>query len=222
MGQIVVHEEGKVYYPFSPFFDADFPSIFPDTIMNAFNDRLFCLICSKLEIMPLRSFTRVIMVSMVVILVAACKKADTDKTYLEIVLVDNPYEASEVNIDVQKVRINFSTDSTSWIDLSTKAGVYNLLDYQNGNSVTIAQGIVRTDQVRQIRFVLGSNNSIKVDNDVYALKVPSGSESGIRVRMKKQLKEEFDTITIDFDSAISIYQDGAGEYIFKPIPKNVE
>lgn len=162
------------------------------------------------------------MVSLVVLLVAACKKADTDKTYLEIFLVDTPFEADEVNIEVKQVRVNFSTDTSGWIDLSTLAGVYNLVQYKDGETATIAQGIVPTGQVRQVRIVLGTNNTIKVDNMVHSLKIPSGSESGLKIRMRKQLQEEFDSIVIDFDTALAITQNGSGDYLFKPVPKNVE
>jgi hypothetical protein len=151
--------------------------------------------------------------------VIACNKNNDTTTDLKIRLTDNPYNATEVNVDIQQVRVNFRDDSTGWVNLDTRAGVYNLLNFQNGIDTLIAQTTVPTGTLKEVRFVLGSQNSIKIDNNVYPLSIPSGSESGLKIKLNKQLNAHFDSLVIDFDAALSILQTGAGDYKLKPVLK---
>ena len=151
--------------------------------------------------------------------VIACNKNNDSTTDLRIRLTDNPYNATEVNVDIQQVRVNFRDDSTGWVNLNTRAGVYNLLDFQQGIDTLIAQSTVPTGTIKEVRFVLGSQNSIKIDNNTYPLTIPSGSESGLKIKLNKQLNAQVDSLVIDFDAALSILQTGAGDYKLKPVLK---
>lgn len=158
-------------------------------------------------------------VAIVTSLAIACKKDDNNTTDLRIRLTDNPYNATEVNVDIKQVRVNLQDDSTGWVNLETRAGIYNLLDFQNGIDTLIAQSIVPTGTLMEVRFVLGSENSIKIDNTLYPLAIPSGSESGLKIKLNKHLNAHTDSLVIDFDAALSILQTGTGEYKLKPVLK---
>lgn len=161
----------------------------------------------------------------VMTLFIACQKENSDQaganntTELRINLTDNPFNASEVNVDIREVRVNFSNDSSGWISLNTQAGVYNLLGLQNGIDTLLASGPVPQDVLKEIRFVLGSNNSIKIDSTVYPLTIPSGSESGLKIKVSKMLNAGIDSLLIDFDAALSVIQTGNGDYKLKPVLK---
>src|SRR4051812_4291049 len=99
--------------------------------------------------------------------IGGCSKEGKDTTHLKINLTDNPYNATEVNVDIREVRVNFHDDDNGWVDISTNPGVYNLLDLQNGVDTLLAQGTVPTGTLKQVRFVLGDDNSIKIDNNLY-------------------------------------------------------
>ena len=77
---------------------------------------------------------------------------------IRINLTDAPAKYLEVNVDIKQVRIHVSDDSSStdgWIDLPTNAGIYNLLDLQNGIDTTIVDStLIPAGKVSQIRFVL--------------------------------------------------------------------
>ena len=154
-----------------------------------------------------------------VILLIACSKDSGSTTQLKVNLTDNPYNATEVNVDIQQVRVNLRDDSTGWVDLDTHEGIYNLLGLQNGVDTLLAQVTIPTTTVKEIRFVLGSNNSIKINNVVYPLTIPSGSESGLKIKVNKQLNAGLDSLLIDFDAALSIHQNGTGDYELKPVLK---
>jgi len=158
-------------------------------------------------------------VAIVTGLVVACKKDNENTTDLRIKLTDNPYNATAVNVDIKQVRVNFQDDSSGWVNLETRTGIYNLLDYQNGIDTLIAHSTVPTGRVKEIRFVLGTQNSIKIDNQVYPLTIPSGSESGLKIKLNKQLNVNLDSLVVDFDAALSIVQEGTGDYKLKPVLK---
>lgn len=156
------------------------------------------------------------------ITVLSCQKEagnSNDETHLSIHLTDNPFNATEVNVDIQEVRANFRNDSSSWITLSTHSGVYNLLGLQNGVDTLLASGNVPQDTLKEIRFVLGSNNSIMIDSTLFPLTIPSGSESGLKIKVNKKLNATMDSLLIDFDAALSILKTGNGDYKLKPVLK---
>ena len=125
----------------------------------------------------------------VTVVFISCSKNQSDKTTtVKVRLTDNPFNAEEVNVDIQQVRVKFSDDSIhGWTDLATHAGVYDLLGLQNGVDTLLAVGTIPTNVVKEIRFVLGANNSIKVAGIIYPLTIPSGSESGLKIKVNKQL-----------------------------------
>lgn len=149
---------------------------------------------------------------------SACSKSK-ETTKLNIQLTDNPFNAQEVNVDIKEIRVNFSDDSSGWVILHTNAGVYNLLGLQNGVDTLIASGTVTAGTVKEIRFVLGSNNSIKINDVVFPLTIPSGSESGLKIKVNKKLSAGLDSLLIDFDAALSILQIGTGDFKLKPVLK---
>lgn len=157
--------------------------------------------------------------SLAIVILVACNKDGNTTTDLRIHLTDAPYNASEVNVDIQQVRVNFRDDSTGWVDLETNAGIYNLLDFQNGIDTVIANTVVPTGTVKEIRFVLGSQNSIMIDSVVYPLTIPSSATSGLKLKLNKKLNAHLDSLVIDFDAALSIFQEGTGDYKLKPVLK---
>ena len=174
--------------------------------------------------MYLRNFTVFAFVAILLMTTTSCQKENSNgTTALSIHLTDNPYNATEVNVDITAVRVNFNdTDSTNdggWVNLDTHAGIYNLLDFQNGIDTLIAQAVVPTSTVKEVRFVLGNQNSITIDSVNYPLTIPSGSESGLKIKLNKRLNAGVDSLVVDFDAALSIVQTGTGEYKLKPVLK---
>ncbi len=158
-----------------------------------------------------------------VMLITSCSKDDSDSktTTLQVRLTDAPTAYEEVNVDIREVRVKFSDDSTNngWVTLNTYPGIYNLLAYQNGVDTLLATGNFPVQVLKEIRFVLGSNNTIKEAGIVYPLTVPSGSESGLKLKINRSLNATLETIIIDFDAALSVHKDGTGDYKLRPVLK---
>ncbi|MDO8366019.1 MAG: DUF4382 domain-containing protein [Saprospiraceae bacterium] len=165
------------------------------------------------------TFSRFLFAAVVLILgIEACKK-DNNQTNLRILLTDGPGDYQQVNVDIREIRVKFGQDTAQWILLPTTAGIYNLLDFQNGIDTLIAVGSVQTDTLKEVRFVLGPDNSVMVDSILYPLTIPSAQQSGLKVKIDKNLGFDINTFTLDFDAAQSVQIQGNGEYKLHPVIK---
>lgn len=156
-----------------------------------------------------------IIVSTAFVLIVSCKK-ESGSTTLRVKLTDAPAAFEEVNIDLKEVNIKFDSDTSNWVSMETIAGLYNLLDLQNGVDTLISEGTFSQGNIKEIRLVLGSNNSIKESGEIHPLTIPSGSESGLKIKLNKSLNGTLDSLIIDFDAALSVTQD-AGGYKLRPV-----
>lgn len=176
---------------------------------------------------------------LVALIVASCGDINTSgvdnnsgKTKMNVHLTDAPGDYQEVNIDVQGLRIHFtpsSSDTVSpdtmkdgkWIDLPVEPMQVNLLELQNGVDTLLASAELDPGTYRELRLILGHDNSVMVDSMIHDLKVPSGQQSGYKIKFKTDLEEgeELDVV-IDFDAARSVHKAGnSGKYILKPVLK---
>ena len=164
--------------------------------------------------MKIKQLSLVLMASTGMLL-SACKK-DAANTTLYIRMTDAPVALEEVNVDLMQVNVKFATDTAAWVALQTTPGIYNLLGLQNGVDTLIAQGTFPSNVVKEIRLVLGDSNSIKADGQTYPLTIPSGSESGLKIKVNKKLQANIETLLIDFDAALSVNQEIDG-YKLRPV-----
>nr|MBA3673596.1 DUF4382 domain-containing protein [Chitinophagaceae bacterium] len=148
----------------------------------------------------------------------ACKKENSGTSTLQVRLTDAPAAFDQVNVDIREVRVNFRDDSTGWVTLATNAKVYDLLKLQNGVDTLLATGTVQTGIVKEIRLVLGSNNTVVVGGVSYPLTIPSGSDSGLKLKVDKELHATLETLIVDFDAALSIKLEPGG-YKLRPVLK---
>lgn len=152
--------------------------------------------------------------------IAGCSKDKKEGTSnVSIRLTDSPYDAQEINVDVREVRVNFTDEESGWKTLDSYPGVYDLLKYQNGKDTLIANGHCPYGTVKEIRLILGNNNTIRINNIYYPLTIPSGSESGLKIKVNRGIYNPNEVMVIDFDAALSVLQTGNGEYKLKPVLK---
>lgn len=136
-------------------------------------------------------------------------------------MTDAPGPYEEVNIDLQAIEIIGSEGQT--LTLNTTAGIYNLLDLSNGISTAIASSALVDVKASQIRLLLGTNNTIKLNGVSYPLATPSADQSGLKINVGQTLLENVDnTILIDFDANTSVVETGAGTYKLKPVLRTIE
>jgi hypothetical protein len=78
---------------------------------------------------------------------------------------------------------------------------------------------VPAGKVSQIRLILGSNNTVMLnDSTIHPLTIPSSAQSGLKINVHADVPASSPlTITLDYDADQSVNQQGTGEYIMQPV-----
>lgn len=143
-------------------------------------------------------------------------------------MVDDPAsQFQEINLNIQKVEIHQSgsASGSGWVTLGTPNKTVNLLTLTGGVSETLAAGAsIAPGQYEQMRLVLGTGNSVKLqDGTTAALTVPSGIQSGLKLPGNfTVVAGTTSDVFIDFDAAHSIQLKAAGgssQFILRPVVK---
>ncbi|WP_276501484.1 DUF4382 domain-containing protein [Terrimonas pollutisoli] len=154
---------------------------------------------------------------------SACTKNDTKtdgKAKLAVYLTDDPGDYDEVNVDIQDVQINLTTDSEGgWQSLPGVAkGVYNLLDLVDNKDTLLVNADIPAGKIQQIRLVLGNDNTIVVDGVESSLETPSAQQSGLKLNIHQDVEAGLVyKMILDFDASRSIVHTGSNKYILKPV-----
>lgn len=154
--------------------------------------------------------------------VFGCNKDDNNnqaaKPVLSVKLVDAPSSYDAVNVEVIGMEIN---TGNGWIPLAMDTtGIYNLLEFTNGNSISLVDDTVMNPcTISELRLILGTNNSVVIDGDTFELKTPSGQTSGYKVKMDPQQLAAggIYRLVLDFNTAKSVHETGNGKYLLKPV-----
>ena len=144
-----------------------------------------------------------------------CEKAEYKVvTNFKVKLTSLPYEANEVNLNIEKVQVSYG--DTSWTDLETPDATYNLLAFQNDADTTISLGkLLATSIVTKLRLTIGAKNSINFGGKLMPLMVDSMSRQVV-LTVNKKLNRNVETVTLVFDPAASVFQYESG-YTFTPL-----
>ncbi len=145
-----------------------------------------------------------------------------DTARLEVVLVDAPANFGGVFIEILdvQVRADKGNDEKGWVSLEGfEPGVYNLLSLVNGEEAFMGVVELPEGQLAQIRLILGENNFIGDTEEILELKVPSGSQSGLKLQINETIEAGVSyKLVIDFDAGQSIIPTKGGQrYILKPV-----
>ena len=156
------------------------------------------------------------------IFLQGCSNDPTQMAQVKFILVDAPGDYEEVNIDLRDVLINRSVDDTGWESIgNVQQGIYNLLKYTGGFEALIADTELPAGEIKQVRLLLGPNNTIKLKNATSAipLDTPSAQQSGLKLKFNTVLTAGITyTFILDFDADKSIVKAGnSGKYNLKPV-----
>ena len=147
---------------------------------------------------------------------AACKKdeAAISEPTFELRLTDGPGDYEAVLIDVIGAEIHITKDTgktDSWVTLPVRVGVYDILKLSNGVDTVLGSTTVPLADIKEIRLKLGTNNSVKVSGVTSPLTIPSGGESGLKLKFEKKMLAGINyKVTMDFDASKSIKEEKNG------------
>jgi hypothetical protein len=149
----------------------------------------------------------------------------TNRAALSVSMVDAPSgRYTEVNVDVQRVELGDAAGN--WIPLSAPQKVIDLLKLQGGVSEALAAAELEPGKYPMLRLILGDRNTVKLpDGSSQPLRVPSGMQSGLKLRLdlEVQAAAKIDLV-LDFDAAESIHLVRAGRndrYNLRPVLHHV-
>lgn len=157
------------------------------------------------------------LVALMVTITTQCKK-ENETAKVTFYLTDAPAAYQAVNIDLQSIKILSSTDSSETSIELERTGIYNLLDFSGGLDTVLASVELPIGKISQIRLILGENNSVVVGDETFDLKVPSGSESGLKLKVNETIVAGGDYhFVMDFDASRSVKVKGNGKYSLQPV-----
>lgn len=164
------------------------------------------------------------------VLFASCNKSEDNMnnspSHLDIYLTDSPGDYQGVWIDIQKIMVNSpGADSTNtsggWKEVPLlRPGLYNLLDFRNGEDTILGGVDLQAGSVSQIRLILGDDNYLVLhDGTKVSLTTPSAQQSGLKLNVHAELKPGIPyALVLDFDAARSVVKAGkSGKYLLKPV-----
>ncbi|ESU23971.1 lipoprotein [Flavobacterium enshiense DK69] len=133
-------------------------------------------------------------------------------------MTDAPGDYDEVNVEVVDVEIK--SPEGGWMSIGNNPGVYNLLDLTGGVSVILADSIVPSGHLGQMRLILGQNNTVVKDGVSYPLRTPSAQQSGLKLQINQTLEPDFTyNFLLDFDVQHSVVVEAgnSGNYNLHPV-----
>ncbi len=135
---------------------------------------------------------------------------------------DNPDDIAEAWVTIERLEL---VGDDGVVLLSDEVQDYDLLTLQDGITATLADTPIPSGTYSQLRIVVAEASEVLLEDEetLVTLKVPSGTETGIKVLLNEfEIANDADLVEvlIDFDVAASFVKAGAsGQYIFKPVIK---
>lgn len=173
--------------------------------------------------MKMKKMKTIVSFIMIGLLITSCNNDDDQKASYPyaVRMTDAPGPYDEVNVDVQGVEV--MGENGKMVLLNVNEGIYNLLELSNGVDALIATDSLEMSSVTQIRLILGTRNTVVVDNVSYPLSTPSAEQSGLKLKVNQSLQEGIlYSVLLDFDANKSIVKLGNGGYQLKPVIRTIE
>jgi hypothetical protein len=147
---------------------------------------------------------------------------------VQLKLVDAPGDYLAVNVEIIDIQYNSSEDGGGWKSFGTEADYpinVDLTELTAGNSLILADTIIASGMLQQIRLVLSDNNTLVIENEAgeaeepVHLDTPSAQQSGLKLKLNETLEPGYSyTFILDWDVQKSIVKAGnSGKYNLKPV-----
>ena len=180
-------------------------------------------------------FLKQITIAIMVFVTFNCNNADDSKNdgtaTLSVKLVDDPGDYENVFIEIIDVMLKYQTNSgdsddddhNGWESIGIlNPGVYDLLELTGGVSLSLIDNAeIETGNIKQIRLILGDNNSVVLEGETESrlLNTPSAQQSGLKVMINQDIFAGFNyDFILDFNVDESIVMAGnSGNINLKPV-----
>lgn len=160
----------------------------------------------------------------------ACNIGGDNTGRLSLSLTDKPtHDYQEVWVTIKDIYVHKESDSAdSWTKILDVNRTVNLLTLADGARLELGMVDLAPGHYTQMRLMLGTVNSVDalqfanyvVDEgrNIHEMKVPSGTQSGVKLVQGFDINENSTTeLIFDFDVAASVVATGnSGKYILRP------
>ncbi|CAN5464525.1 hypothetical protein BH11BAC1_BH11BAC1_23300 [soil metagenome] len=167
--------------------------------------------------MKIKSIVFCMFLAFINVLISGCKQEDSNpSSSLMIRMKDAPASFDQVNVEVVEIQIH--NDVNGWQVIPVTDSIYDLLLLQGNTTTFLANAILPSGNISQVRLLLGTQNSVKVAGVVYPLSLSSEDETGLKLNIHQNLLGgvTYDLL-IDFHADESIVEEGNGTYKLKPV-----
>jgi hypothetical protein len=157
---------------------------------------------------------------------SSCSSSDdsAQTSRISVRMTDAPGDYDAVYIDVKDVLIKSTLDNNDnegWVSIGdVQPKIYNLLDLTGGVNVLLADNVVPSGFLGQVRLLLGDNNTVVKKGVTYPLKTPSAQQSGLKLKINQTLVAgaTYDFL-LDFDveRSIVVQAGNSGNYNLHPV-----
>jgi hypothetical protein len=160
---------------------------------------------------------RIMMLSLLTVLMLGCDNPKSEdylgSVRLEVTDAPFPFEAiAQANIIVKEIAV-VGSGGVSTVDSQTR--VYDLVQLQHGETAIMTTIALAPGSYQEFRLVVGDATITLTDGRSFSLKIPSGSSSGLKVKLSEPLvitSGLSERLVFDFDLSQS----------FKPIPNSAK
>jgi len=178
--------------------------------------------------MIIRKISFIVVIFALIGLYNCSEDNDNNTSRVQLMLVDNPGDYLEVNVEIIDILYNNSEDEDSWISFSPEGGYpirTDLTELIAGNTLLLSNEVIPSGMLKQIRLVLSDNNTLVIEGEQPGetiskhLDTPSASQSGLKLKLDTELEPGYSyTFIFDWDVQNSIVKAGnSGKYILKPV-----
>jgi hypothetical protein len=162
--------------------------------------------------------------------IGACKDDVAKTGKLKVYMTDAPFpidKIASIQVDISRIEARQkSADSSKFITLTDQFYSFNLMELNNGITKTLSEIDVPVGEYDLVRIIVDKAVVTLKDSSVYDLKVPSGSQTGIKVFISPNIEvvENLSAeLLLDFDISKSFVVKGSNDDIkgfnFKPVIK---
>jgi hypothetical protein len=142
-------------------------------------------------------------------------------TRLIVAMHDAPFKmedhnVQELNITVEQIVIIDENDKH--ITILQEERHIELLSISRSDPVVLSNVSVEPGTYKELRLVLKDNSTIKVDGEVHPIKIPSGSQSGLKLKGPFVIpRGKLFRLTIDFVASESVHWNKGQGWMLKPV-----
>lgn len=132
-------------------------------------------------------------------------------------LTGNPGSFEAVYLDIRQVEV-VTEGKEAKLFTPFRPGVYDMKKFSNGRDTLLLTALLSTNKISRIRLILGSDNSVRKEGNLYALNMPSVEESVVELNINENFAiNTNNTIWLNFNAEKSIIKNSGSEYHFKPM-----